>query len=86
MEQSCISSETALTSSCFIAELLPQNEMLASWKSSRPFMELSKVTLVGEYKKLKVCFPSKTKMCTEPECTSCKEKEVFVPCQIVKSP
>ena len=41
-----------------------------------------RVTLVGDYKKIKVCHAFAK--CSEPECSKCEEESVFVPCEVME--
>jgi len=41
-----------------------------------------RVTLVGTYKKMKVC--NLLRKCLEPECSECSEENVFTPCEVIE--
>ena len=63
-----------LTSSLFVMPFLGYYPVMNE--------EIGKVTLIGDYKKIKVCFP--IRKCLEPECGKCEERDVFIPCEIIQ--
>ncbi len=66
-----------LTTTCFLDGLTsfdPWGETL--------YQGSSKVTLIGSYEKMEVCYLRSK--CLEPECFECAEQDVFVPCEIIE--
>jgi hypothetical protein len=71
-----ICNKSPITSKCLLEGVVSFNP----W--SDELNKLPKVILRGRYEKMKVC--TLLRKCLEPECSDCKEQDVFVPCAAIK--